>query len=611
VIAVTQVWTMANFVWTTREAKRMFGMLGSGGITGGIAAGFIMKRMAPKFGTESILLLIAAFVAISAALVIVIWRQRPVDDTNEDALPQTGQRNLLESFQLVRQSPHLQAIAALICLSSIVTTAANWQFKAIAKEVFVNKDAFTAFIASVVQYTGIASLAVQLLITTKLVRRFGVGIALLVLPVSLVFGSAAVAVWGSLWAATMLRGSDQVFRYSIDTSALQLLYLPVPVSIKMQVKSFIDTVIWRFGDGLAGLTLLVFATDLHFSARQISWVTLVLLGTWIVAAFIARRQYIATLRENIQQVRIQPEQVSVPILDRFTSNLFAEKLGSTDVNEVIYALDLFEMAQEIKTHSAVRHLLDHPSAHVRRRAISILNIAGDVSVRDDMPRLLTDSSLEVRTEALLYLSRHDAMDPLNYIERLGDFADVSIRSATISFLMRPGEGQNVQAARMILDGTIDDLRSPELAPDATRALALLGDMAVDALQDHLASPNVPPQIRLRIPEVLLRIGTPAAARALSENLVQGDGELRSKVISSLNKLCEFERHLNLDKQFIESAMIAEMMGHYRSYQLLGASAGVIDDTLREAMADELERIFRLMKLLFPSLDLQNAYLGVQ
>jgi AAA family ATP:ADP antiporter len=29
------------------------------------------------------------------------------------------------------------------------------------------------------------------------------------------------------------------------------------------------------------------------------------------------------------------------------------------------------------------------------------------------------------------------------------------------------------------------------------------------------------------------------------------------------------------------------------------------------MNEEVERIFRLMKLLFPSLDLQNAYLGIQ
>jgi hypothetical protein len=87
--------------------------------------------------------------------------------------------------------------------------------------------------------------------------------------------------------------------------------------------------------------------------------------------------------------------------------------------------------------------------------------------------------------------------------------------------------------------------------------------------------------------------------------------LRSKVISGLNKLSEFQRNLTVDKHLVESAMTAEMMGHYRSYQLLGASNGNVDDALKQTMDEELERIFRLMKLLFPTLDLQNAYLGIQ
>src|SRR5215470_7589588 len=192
------------------------------------------------------------------------------------------------------------------------------------------------------------------------------------------------------------------FRYSVDTSALQLLYLPVPANIKLQVKSFLDTVVWRFGDGLAGLTVLLFAKDLKFTPREISWVNLVLLACWIAAALVARHQYVATLRNNIQQIRIQPERVSVPVLDQFTTNVFAEKLNSHDVNEVVYALNLFEMAQQINAHSAVRTLLDHPSPHVRKKAISVLNNAGDLSVRDQMTQLVRDTSLEVRAEALLY-----------------------------------------------------------------------------------------------------------------------------------------------------------------------------------------------------------------
>ena len=93
----------------------------------------------------------------------------------------------------------------------------------------------------------------------------------------------------------------------------------------------------------------------------------------------------------------------------------------------------------------------------------------------------------VRTEALRYMSRHDEMDPLTYIDRLGDFADFSVRSATISFLMKPGEAHNPEAARMILDGMIRDLDNAELASQAANSISLLGDIPVEALRSYLAA----------------------------------------------------------------------------------------------------------------------------
>ncbi len=123
-------------------------------------------------------------------------------------------------------------------------------------------------------------------------------------------------VWGTLLAAIFLKGSDKVLRYSIDLSALQLLYLPVSSRVKNQVKSFIDSVVWRFGDGLAGFTLIIFATFLHFTPSQICWISLVLLGLWLAIALAARRQYVATLTEVIQQHRQAAEEISSPMLER-------------------------------------------------------------------------------------------------------------------------------------------------------------------------------------------------------------------------------------------------------------------------------------------------------
>src|SRR5271169_266662 len=102
VLGATQIWTLANYVLTSREAKRVFGMVGGGAIAGGIFAGFLAKTMAKRFGTESLLLAMTLFVLICGGLVILVWRSGRV--LVDDALGTTGRssetvpRNLVASM---------------------------------------------------------------------------------------------------------------------------------------------------------------------------------------------------------------------------------------------------------------------------------------------------------------------------------------------------------------------------------------------------------------------------------------------------------------------------------------------------------------------------------
>ena len=210
-LLATQVWTLASVVWTTREAKRLVGMVGSGGIAGGIAGGFLAQLTARTLGTDAMLLFMAAALLPCLWLIHATWRQRPADT----AAPAEASRadGLVDSMRAVLRSPHLRTIAVLICLASMTTTTIGWQLKAIAKGALLDKDALAAFLGAFTGITGLLSLGVQLLATTRLVRRYGVGVALLVLPLSLLGGSVAVAMAGTLWAATLVRGSDAVLRY--------------------------------------------------------------------------------------------------------------------------------------------------------------------------------------------------------------------------------------------------------------------------------------------------------------------------------------------------------------------------------------------------------------
>jgi len=680
VLLPTQIWTLANYVLTTREAKRVFGMVGGGAIAGWIFSGYFSKTVAKNFGTESLLLGMALFLLICTGLIVLIWRSGRVAVGGAHDMTSAGNspRNLFASMRVVFSSSYLRAIAAVICISSLVTTLTGWQFLALMQQFLVKKDAIAAFYGDFNFYAGVLSLLFQLLLTSRFLRRFGIGTALFVLPTTVLLGSVGLLAFGTLGAAVALKGCDQTLRYSLDKSTAELLYLPLPARIKLQVKWFIDTVIWRLGDGLSGLAVLLFATTLHLPARQISWIVLVLVSGWLVAVSVARRQYVATLKESISQHRVDVEQASASVLDRSTAELLATNLSASDPNDILYALSLFEVERQRAAHPVIRSLLSHPAAPVRQKALAILAASGDKTVRPDVEGLLRDPDLNVRTEALLYLTHHAHVDPLELIQEVGDFADFSVRSAVVAFLARPGEAQNLEAAQQILAamasepgaegqrtrveaacllgelpdcfdpllsrlladpdtavvrkaiGSVGKLRKRRLVPElldrlahrelgaeAAKALGGFGDTIVGALRDHLSDYSVAIEARREIPAVLVKVGTSSAAQVLMENLLESDTTLRFRIICALNKLHRLHPEIETDIQMLETVLAAEILGHYRSYQILdklGAAEHNEDPVTRaltESMQQELERIFRLMGLLYPHLDVHSAYLGLQ
>jgi ATP:ADP antiporter, AAA family len=686
VLAPTQVWTLANYLLTTRQAKRVFGLVGAGGISGWIFAGMLTKVLASVegLGTESLLLAMAIGFTVCAGIVVALWRLRGSGDSESTSARDAPSKNLRESLGVIFSSPYLISIASLITLSSVATTFAGWQFKAIAKAAYADKDALTAFFGEFNFWAGIACLVLQLLLTSRFLRRFGLGPALLVVPLALFFSEIAVFVFGTLATVILLKGSDQLLRYSLDKSSVELLYLPIPPEVKLQAKSCIDTFIWRLGDGVAGFTLAIFTDQLNWSAQRVSVINFVFLGAWITAALLARRQYAARLLDSIRQRRLDAERQLTPVLDRSANEMLAAQLQSNDPKEVLYALELFGVSQRPAPppHPAVRDLLAHENAAVRKAAVEALDEAADRWALPRIEELLRDDDLGVRTAALLFLAHHAQIDPLTRIEGLGDFPAYSIESGMAAFLAQPGTTQNLVAARLLVDKMIDqrgeagksarleaaellailpdafdaqldrllDDDEPEvvraamaaaakrgkrrLAPklierlgdgrvreEAAQALVDMGDRVVGALRDALNDAHADPGARLEIPGVLARIGSRAAAHALVENLLVGEPEVRFRIISALNELQRDRPQIALDRKLLHASLALEMMLHCRTNQILAVVAGeresgerppsAVRERLETASEIEIERIFRLLSLLHPSIDFHSAHFGVR
>ncbi len=688
-------WTLANYVLTTREARRLFAFIGAGGILGGTLVSFFTADAVSRgqVPLQTMLLAITFILVVCAVLVSQLFRSTrhrlaavSLASTAGHSTPKT----FAQSFSLIRGSRYLLSLTALITVGCLATCILDYQFKVIGQAAYSgNAAALAAFFARLNGYLGLAALVFQLALTGPLLSAFGIRITLFLLPIALMGSSLGVFLAPTLLMGGILKGSHYVLRYSVDKSSTELLYLPVSPEVKNQVKSFIDTFVWRSADGIAGLTMLVFANMLKFGPSRVSLVNLVFLTGWMAIAYGVRREYLNVLRSAIERRTLDPERTATSMLDSTTMEVLAQAVERGEEQQLLYGLSLFEMGCEPGFHPVLRRMLDHPSPAVRQRALRLLNDAGDLKILPQVEKLLADESLDVRTEALHYLVVHGGRDPLTLLSAERDFPDYGLQGAVTVFLARSGEPEYLAAAELILrqmlagagpdaahsraeaarvlgvipppsglhsellkllrddnfevleqallsagkiqgseflPQVIQKLGEPRLRGTARAALIQYGPQVVHTLRDYLNDATVPLAIRKQIPKVLARIPRSDSAAALAESLIQSDPGMRFDVLKALNKLRSGDPDLVPPRRDVEDMLNAELVGYYRSFQILAAidpNAGtaisepsspaggsVLTRAVREGMAHELERIFRLMALLYPPRDVYNAFLGL-
>ena len=685
VIAPVQAWSFANSLFDTRQAKRLFGLIGSGASLGAITGGIMARYLVgPAGGTANLMLVVAALILAAAAIVTVskVRIKRPA--ASRGARP--GSRSPGETWRVIAASPYLRLIGGLALVAAVATQWTSFQLSVVAERRFgTDADTLTEFFGTFNFLLGIVSFLLQLLVTGRLLRSLGVASTILALPLALTTGNALILLAPVFGPVLLTNAFDQGLRFSLDKATYELLYLPISSTIRGHVKNAIDIVVNRVADAIGAVLLGImtqgffFVPGLQLDVRGIAAANLVTLGLWLALAWRVRGEYVRTIQDSIHRHRIDTERDSSASSEKTAADVLRGKLAAADTAEVKYALDLIEGQHTRRWHTVLRPLLSHPDPEIRRRSLAILTAGGDDEIGDRVMTMLRDPDIGVRTEALLYLSHESGIDPLRQIQELGDFEDFSIRAGAAAFLAAPGPSQNLDAARVILQGMVatsgeegrrdraeaarligvigdselvdllpslladadievarqavhaardlarDDLvpalilalgRS-EIADDAADALATLGDVVVPDVAAALRSEGVPVEVRRELPTVLFRIASPDAERALVESLLESDGTVRHRVIASLNKLRSIRPDIRIDSSVLELLLAAEIAGHYRSYQVLGPLRTRLKDddpaleALRHTMEQELERIFRLMALLFPHTGLHDAYVGVR
>jgi AAA family ATP:ADP antiporter len=297
-LMVATFFAFLNDSVTPDAAKRLYGLVGLGGVTGGV------------FGTTTVRALIAKVQAVGwlwicfglglLILVVAFGAGRMVEkDPPPEPEPDPVERKekgksnpALEGARLVFRSPYLLSIVAIVRLYEIVSTVMDFQFTSTIAH-YLSGAAIGEQFATVFAITNIVSMLVQLFLTSFVMSRLGVGVALMVLPVAALAGSMGFMALPVLWMGSGLNTLDNGFSYSINQSAKEALYVPTTKDEKYKAKAFIDMFVQRFAKAVAvGVSLGITMVFREFSSlRYLSAFTIGIIVVWIFAVRYAGRKF--------------------------------------------------------------------------------------------------------------------------------------------------------------------------------------------------------------------------------------------------------------------------------------------------------------------------------
>lgn len=608
-ISVVQFWLFAGDAFTTAQSKRFFPTLSAGGVLGaviGSGLAVLLLWLLP-FGS---LLLAAALLALGTAFVAA-------SSPEPDAAPSPAKAPKLPlggGFALLLRDRYVRRVAVLGVSATLALLTLDYLFKSRAAAT-LPKHELGPFFARYYGVLNTAALVVQIAIAGRVVRRFGVAVALTVLPLALLGGAGlAIALGGSFALLLFAKGADGALRHSLHRVGTELLYLPLDAEVRDRAKPLIDSVLARVAQAVGAGGLLVLALSGLAQPLALLGVVIFFSLIWIVTAASLRRPYLDLFRRALGR----GAEYSGPALDELdlgAAETVIEALSSPDPARAVAAMNLLADAGRARLIPAL--ILYHDREEVLLRALEVLPEARREDWVPLAKRLLESPTERVVTAAARALSRHGKLPAIEQpkgalraylaVERLArDRAVDPVRDQEIAAVLE-GSSVDCQNARRALSDAISDTRDPHFLPVVERlakdpslevaeaalgaiaalgraesipllvelledplrraharlALTSFGERALEALGAALTDPGVSERVRREVPRAVGEVGGERAATVLLSALVgELPGLVRFRVLRALGRMAR-SHGIRLDRQRLEPELTRNLIEYLR------------------------------------------------
>jgi len=656
VVLMTHYWMLVNGIFNPREAKRLVGFLGSGGILGGVVGGLVAGFLT-RADLAVLLFPLACALLLGCVLVVrSLFEWLKLRPRTTAAIPpaaaerEAPKAGFKDSFKSVRKSRYLRFLAIIVASGVIVSTFIEFQFLSAANHFYMDEKGLQMFLGFFLAGLTVFAFALNILLTSRVLKKL-LTLAVLITPATLLLGSAAfLIVPFSLLPAVLLKGGDGSLTFSLNQSVREVLYIPVAADLKSRTKPFIDMFVSQVAKVAGAVVLLVFALSMNKGiegftpifdprlAQDLSWVAIGFLAMWILAGLSIHREYIEAIRKNIRIGADRGEKIIKQKVDAGAAGLIIDTVDPRNFSSVMFALNAFDLLEQKKLSPEVKRMIIEKAGEVRLAALNEMFGAEDATGHPGVPEAAGPESFAADIHEILSLEAYQKLMTLyaGGVLAKGKEADVEkMELAKAIGFMKPSAPLAEWLPQLIDDNSPDvssiaiqsaaRLKREDHIPviinrlghtltraDAISALYGYGPSAIPALDASLSDTRWDTELRQGIVEVLARIGTADAVQVLGSALARGSGGLDPEIIDALDLI----RSENEDMPMPAGPALAKIRSLVRQYcgmflELQRYGPGERNDVRRRLLERELAAriadIFKLLGLSHPHADISNAY----
>ena len=588
-LLVSQFWILANEQIDPRQARRLFGWIGAGGVVGGLVAGVTASLAARRLVPADLMVVIAAVQGLAAA--IGAWglpRNPGAALTSAPAMD--------ESLGATLRRPYVRSLTMLFLAGAVTSGVVDYQFKLTLQQSFPDPARMTSVLGLFYGVQSALALGAQLGLTGLLLARLGARRVSAGLPGGLLAGSVLTAMMPAFPAVLGTRLYEASMRASVSKTADEFLFFPLADATRRPVKRFIDGAVVRSADAIAGLMVLALNAVLGGTLTQLALLTAALAAGWLLLQHRLDGAYAQEMSDSLDRMLVG-RAPSVSIEEAGAAAQLIPLLDSPDEKHVVYAIDRLATIAPDALRDRERDLLEHPSPVVRRRAVTLPFFGArspETGRATSFPADPTPSDLEAQRRRLAV-----GLDDL----------DADVRRAAYRSLGLSGQPETVSllVARLV--------RAQD-RPVVREALAAYGARIVGVLGDYLADPRTPLRSRREIPRVLAGLGTQDAAHSLLRAAGDvNDQTLVQRTLWALDRIRKRDPTVTLpiavvERQLRDEAKLYGRLLVWRGANLDSDHAGgarLVTRALDERLLQCRERLFRRLGLLYPPREMLRAH----